>query len=104
MNAQELKREIAEGKQVELIDVREKDEFSQGDKIPGSKNVPMGQMFVDAAEGRLPKDKKIVTIRKSGTRCEIVANELKKSGYNIEHLEGGVNAWNASDAAVSSHR
>ncbi|MBU6141529.1 rhodanese-like domain-containing protein [Patescibacteria group bacterium] len=101
MNVQELKKELAKGEQVELIDVREKDEFAQGDKIPGSKNVPMGQMFVDAAGGRLPKDKKIVTICKSGKRCEIVANELKKSGYNIEHLEGGVNAWETDGAAHS---
>ncbi len=96
MNVQELKKQLAKGEQVELIDVREKDEFEKsGERVPGSKNVPMGQMFVDAAGGRLPKDKKIVTICKSGKRCQIVADELKKNGYNIEHLEGGVNAWEA---------
>lgn len=53
----------------------------------------MGQVFVDAGAGKLPKDKKIVTICKKGGRCEIVARELREKGYDIEHLEGGIEAW-----------
>ena len=93
MKVVELKDTINRGESMEMVDVREREEYEAGDKIPGSKNIPMGQMFVEANAGRLPKDKKIVTICKTGGRCEIVARELSKKGYDIEYLEGGIEAW-----------
>lgn len=96
MKPQELKEKLAKGEQIELLDVREAEEFKASPKIEGAKNIPMGQVFIDAAQGKLPKDKKIVTICKTGGRCEIVARELKQKGYDIEHLEGGVEGWNKS--------
>jgi len=53
----------------------------------------MGKVFTEAAKGNLPKDKRIITVCKTGGRCEIVARELQKKGYNIEHLEGGIEEW-----------
>ncbi len=96
MTAGELREKIKSGEPVEIFDVREKEEFEKGEKIAGAKNVPMGQMFVDAMAGKLPKDKKIITVCKTGGRCEIVARELGKKGYNIEHLEGGIEEWKKS--------
>lgn len=93
MTAAELKEKLKDNQNVKILDVREADEFSSGDTIPGAENVPMGKVFVEASMGQLPKDQKIVTVCKSGTRCEIVARELKQKGYDIEHLEGGLNAW-----------
>jgi rhodanese-related sulfurtransferase len=81
------------GEDILLLDVREKDEYEMGDKIEGAQNMPMGRVFVEAQKGTLPKDKKIVAICKTGGRCEIVARELKQKGYDIEHLEGGVEGW-----------
>ncbi len=93
MKAEELKQKIASGDVMEIIDVREKEEFDNGIKIKGAKNIPMGQMFVDASMGKLLKDKKIVAVCKSGARCEIVARELSKKGFDIDFLEGGMGAW-----------
>ncbi|MCL4403808.1 rhodanese-like domain-containing protein [Patescibacteria group bacterium] len=93
MRAEDLKRRLASGEEIDLIDVREKEEYEKGPHIPGTRNVPMGQVFLDAHEGTLPKGKKIVTICRTGGRCEIVARELKQKGYDIEHLEGGIDAW-----------
>lgn len=93
MKVQELKEKLAKGENLKLIDVREKDEYDQGDKIEGAENIPMGKVFVEATKGTLPKDQPIVTICKTGGRCEIVARELKNKGYNIEHLEGGIEEW-----------
>lgn len=95
MKPQQLKERLKSGEDVILIDVREHDEYEQGDKIEESKNIPMGQVFIDAAQGKLPKDKKIITICKSGGRCEIIAQKLNSMGYDIEYLEGGVTAWKA---------
>lgn len=93
MKVEDLKKKLADHEDVLLLDVREADEFEGGDAIEGSQNMPMGKVFVEAGQGHLPKDKKIVTICKSGGRCEIVAKELKEKGYDIEHLEGGVTEW-----------
>ncbi|MEY4744174.1 MAG: Beta-lactamase hydrolase-like protein [Candidatus Parcubacteria bacterium] len=96
MKPEELRKKLDGGEEIMVLDVREKDEFDQGEKIDGSENVPMGRVFVEVQKGALPKDKKIVTVCKTGGRCEIVARELRQKGYDIEHLEGGIEAWKKS--------
>lgn len=94
MNVQELKELLEHGEDVVLLDIREGEEINHAnDKIAGAENVPMGKVFVKSAKDELPKDKKIVTICKSGGRCEIVARELQQKGYDIEYLEGGIEEW-----------
>lgn len=94
MKPNELKEKIKQNENIVLIDIREKEEIeASGQKIEGSKNIPMGKMFVEAAKGVLPKDKKIITICKSGKRCEILIKELKPKGYDIDYLEGGIDEW-----------
>lgn len=95
MTVKELKKLLERGEKVHLLDVREADEYRNADSVPGSTNVPMGKVFVQAHKGELPKDQKIVAICKTGGRCEIVARELKAKGYDIDHLEGGIDAWHA---------
>lgn len=99
MKPDELRKKLAGKEKVEIIDVREADEFAQGDKIEGAKNMPMGRVFVEAQKGTLPKDKKIITVCKTGGRCEIIARELGKKGFDIEYLEGGIEAWKKTAAA-----
>jgi len=98
MKAAELKEKLQKNEAVRILDVREKEEFSPDETIPGAENMPMGKVFLEAAKGTLPKDRPIVTVCKTGTRCEIVARELKQKGYDIEHLEGGLNAWKEVNA------
>jgi rhodanese-related sulfurtransferase len=93
MTAAELKSAIENGEKITILDVREKEEFDGNETIPGAENMPMGKVFAEASKDALPKDRKIVTICKSGVRCAIVARELKQKGYDIEHLEGGIGAW-----------
>ena len=93
MKAEELKQMVTEGKPVRIIDVREPDEFRGGDKIEGAENIPMGRVFADEMKGKFSKGERLVTVCKSGVRCEIVARELRNKGYDIDYLEGGVDAW-----------
>lgn len=88
-----LKEKLASGEPLKLIDVREPSEFASGDGIADSENIPMGEMFVRAGSGTLPRDQKIVTICSKGMRCEIVARELREKGFDIESLEGGLAAY-----------
>jgi rhodanese-related sulfurtransferase len=101
MKPEDLKRKLADGEDVMLLDVREADEFAAGDAMAGVQNMPMGKVFVEAKKGTLPKGKKIVTICKTGGRCEIVARELQRKGYNIEHLEGGIEGWQKLDEGLA---
>ena len=78
-------------KRVMVVDVRERKEYQKEKGIKGSKNIPMGQFFLDA--NKLSKRKKIVSVCMGGGRCKIVARELRKKGFNIDHLEGGIKAW-----------
>lgn len=103
MKVSELKQKLQNGEDVMLLDVREKEEFGSGeDEIKGAQNMPMGKVFLEESKGNLPKDKKIVTICKSGSRCEIVARELKQKGYDIEHLEGGLEEWKKENQQSSA--
>jgi len=94
MTVAELKEKIANGDDFLLLDIREKDEVVENGAIDGSQNMPMGAVFVEASRGNLPKDKKIVTVCKSGGRCQIVQKELVPKGFDIDYLEGGMDEWN----------
>jgi len=100
MKVEELKEKINHKEDIMILDVREGDEVAGNeDPIPGAKNMPMGKVFVEAKKGNLPKDEKIVTICKTGGRCEIVARELGAKGYDIDYLEGGLEAWDEAQAS-----
>lgn len=93
MNVNDLKAVLENKEDVRILDVREKEEFESGTPIPGAENIPMGKVFVEVSKGNLPKDKKIITVCRSGGRADIVAHMLEQKGYDVENLEGGMNAW-----------
>ncbi len=73
-----------------LVDIRENEELLQLPSIDGATHIPMGRIIKEAEDGNLPKDKKIVTICRSGGRCKIVNAELNLLGYEVDLLEGGM--------------
>ncbi len=97
MTKQQLMQELQSGEKIRLIDVRNPDEFSAGARVEGSENIPADEVLKMAEEGMISKDEKIVAICKGGKRCGMVAEELKGKGFNIDHLEGGVDAWVAPE-------
>lgn len=52
----------------------------------------MGKVFTEAVKDNLPKDKRIIVFCRTGVRAGIVASELSSRGYDIEGLEGGLEA------------
>lgn len=93
MKIHELQERQTRGENLLLLDIREPAELSEIPMMENAHHMPMGKVFTEAAQGHLPKDKKIVTICKTGGRCEIVARELSEKGYDIDVLEGGMQAW-----------
>ncbi len=76
--------------EVMVVDIREPMELAMEPALPGSVNIPISQLVAAEAAGALSKDKKIVTICASGSRCVPVTEFLKQKGYQVDYLEGGL--------------
>src|SRR5438445_4062389 len=81
---------------VQLGDVREKDEWNAG-HIPGAVHVPKSYLE-QWAEDRLPeKDKTTILYCAGGVRSAMAADLLQKLGYrNVISMAGGFNRWKDS--------
>lgn len=74
-----------------LLDVREPWEIAIC-ALPGSTNIPMGEIPSRASE--LPTDREVVVVCHHGVRSLRVAHYLAERGYTrIYNLTGGVDAW-----------
>ncbi len=87
---EELERLLAAG-EVEVIDVREKDERDRG-YIAGTRHIPyrLLRLYTDKVECGKP----IVTICESGARAAVAASVLAAGGVEARPmLHGGVHTW-----------
>ena len=75
-----------------LIDIRT-DEEIESDPCPyDCLHIPMRQVIARVDLGTLPKDKKIVTVCRSGARCQMINQFLTEHGYQTDYIEGGIDA------------
>lgn len=71
-----------------LVDVREPGEFA-GERLPGSVNVPLSRLE-DEAE-KLPRDRPLVLLCRSGNRAKDAARRLAAMGFaDVQVLSGGL--------------
>jgi glyoxylase-like metal-dependent hydrolase (beta-lactamase superfamily II)/rhodanese-related sulfurtransferase len=76
---------------VELLDVREGDEWKSG-YIPGSRHLPY--RLTRTCSDCLPRDRPIVTICETGARAAIAASVLAAAGFDARPvLHGGIDDW-----------
>ena len=88
----ELEAMLADG-EVEVIDVREKDERDAG-YIAGSRHIPY--RLLRALADELPADRRLVTICESGPRAAIAASVLAAAGLDAHPVVGGgIETWQA---------
>lgn len=87
----ELKQWRDSGKDFELIDVREPNEYDL--THIGGKLIPLGQ--VGERAGEISKEKIVIVMCRSGKRSATAIRELQeKFGYkNLLNLKGGILAW-----------
>jgi len=84
-------RMAAEG--VQLIDVRTPEEFSQG-HIPGALNVDCYNWnFAELVKATIDPSRPAALYCRSGKRSAATAKVLRKKGYDVFDLEGGILAW-----------
>ena len=77
-------------KTLNLIDVREADEFASG-HLPGAINLPLSD-FLERF-GELDKDKSYHIICRSGARSAQACAFLNGEGYDVTNVAGGTSAW-----------
>ena len=90
----ELRRRLASGDRIVLLDVRQTEEFaSPPGHLPGAINVPLGEL-----SGRIPdlaqRQQPIVVVCKTDRRSARAATELQTAGLrHVAVLRGGTDGW-----------
>ncbi len=90
ITAKEVEQLLREGKELNLIDVREDDEVANG-KIQGAKHIPLG-LVKDHIE-ELDKSKEYIIVCRSGGRSGRAVKLLESKGYNVVNMEDGMLGW-----------
>lgn len=89
----ELKQWIDQKKNIQLIDVREKDEQERG-VIPNALLIPRGLLELKIEDQIPNKDQEIVLYCAGGNRSALAAKSLQELGYKKVHsLIGGYGDW-----------
>lgn len=103
ITALELKAKIDAGDDIQLIDVRQPDEFAFA-RIDGSKLIPLGEIM--ARRGEIDESRDTVIHCKMGGRSGQAIEILQKTGYQgrLANLAGGITAWsNEVDPSVPKY-
>jgi adenylyltransferase/sulfurtransferase len=91
LTVRELSRWLEEGRDFQLIDVREKEELDIC-HIEGAVHIPMRR--IDASLGGLSKETPVALICHHGMRSKAVAEHLLKNGFQqVYNVTGGIHAW-----------
>lgn len=90
ITAKQLEELLKDGKELNLIDVREVDEVSAG-KIPGADNIPLG--LLEFRMNELDKSKDYIIVCRSGARSGRATQFLESYGYKVKNMTGGMLAW-----------
>lgn len=87
-------------KDVQLIDVRTKEEYDSG-HLEKAQNIDFNSPTFDAQISGLDKDKPVVLYCKSGGRSAKSAQKMHDAGFkNIYDLEGGFLNWQSKKLAL----
>jgi len=90
VNAREAKTLIDSDPNVYILDVRQPNEFDEG-HIQGAKLIPLHEL--PAKLDKLPKDRTILCVCRSGARSGAAARQLTNVGFQAVNLSGGMIGW-----------
>lgn len=93
----DVKAQIDGGKKPYIIDVRQSGEFKEG-HIAGSHLIPLDKLSQQMS--KLPKDREILCVCRSGARSGMAARQLVNAGYNASNMRGGMLSWQSAGFPV----
>ncbi|WP_248515829.1 MBL fold metallo-hydrolase [Salinarchaeum laminariae] len=96
----QLKARVDAGEDLTILDARMSSDYAEwridGDGVE-SINVPYFEFLEDEIDetvfDQLPEDEEIVALCAKGGASEYVAGRLIEAGYDVVHLEDGMNGW-----------
>ncbi|HVQ35890.1 MAG TPA: molybdopterin-synthase adenylyltransferase MoeB [Pyrinomonadaceae bacterium] len=103
ITATQLKRRVDDGRDTQIIDVREPFEFEIA-RIPGTKLIPLGEVAARISE--IDPERETVVHCKGGVRSAKAITALKQAGFQgrLINLKGGIIAWSDEvDPAVPKY-
>ncbi|WP_153555077.1 MBL fold metallo-hydrolase [Halomicrobium sp. LC1Hm] len=106
-----LKDRIDDGEDVTLLDARMQSDYEEwridGENVT-SINVPYFEFLDDEIDDsvldRIPDDREVTVLCAKGGASEYVAGTLVEQGYDVDHLEDGMNGWASIYEAVEVER
>lgn len=90
ITANEVQQLIDQGKELNLIDVREVDEVQAG-HIPDVMHIPLGLLEFRLHE--LNKNESYIMVCRSGARSSRANQLLEDKGFDASNMAGGMLAW-----------
>lgn len=99
----ELKQRLDKGEDIQIIDVREDDEFAIA-RIPNSVHIPLAQVLNRMDE--IDPNRETVVHCKGGGRSARAIEALQRSGFKgkLVNLKGGITGWsNEVDPSVPKY-
>lgn len=87
---QEVQRRLERGEKLNLLDVREHDEWESG-HIPGAQHIPLGSLGERHKE--LDLGKETIVICRSGNRSALACEYSASMGYKVVNMQGGMIEW-----------
>ena len=85
---------------IELVDVREADEWSAG-RLDGARHIVLSELAEQAPT--IARDRPVVFVCRSGARSAMATEAFAASGYDAHNLTGGLLAWVAAGLPFEGH-
>lgn len=95
---QDAARAIAAG-ELAVLDVREDNEYRAG-RIAGARSLPLSRLD----PGALAEGERYVAVCASGMRSGRATRALRKAGFDVINLRGGMHAWERAGLPVEVKR
>ncbi len=90
LNAVDAKARLDTDRTLFVLDVRQPEEFRAG-HIPGATLIPLNKLGESLK--KLPQDRDILCVCRSGSRSSVATRQLNGAGYNAINLSGGMSSW-----------
>ena len=103
ITATELKKRMDAGEDIQLIDVRQPDEYAFA-RIEGAKLIPLGEIVRRMNE--IDPNKEVILQCKAGGRSATAIQMLTRAGFQgkMSNLKGGITAWsNEVDPSIPKY-
>ncbi|MDB2224615.1 MBL fold metallo-hydrolase [Halorubrum ezzemoulense] len=111
VDPESVKDRIDAGEDVTILDARMQSDYEEwridGENVT-SINVPYFEFLEDEIDDdvldRIPDDREVTVLCAKGGASEYVAGTLTERGYDVDHLEDGMNGWASIYEAVEVDR